>query len=424
MSILILDELVKSPFSLSFRVKREIFILQPIEKTRFLPAVEMTHSMNSTFYEFIILDRYRMNNFYTQFFSEIFSSLPNNYIDNYDFYRFGKPPSPPKNKFSLKSIIKQYLNNKDYGNINYISQELCKATKFIEPYASQFNKLYDILADQYSKNLLVKILAYRCLGHRKVKLPLSNPNYWKTIEDIDKIKDSSDYIEVTFLKNVVWRLNRFNLHRKIAPIELYFSAPGVYIDFVIRQYEYHSPNTTIKANDDDIVIDAGACWGDTALYFANKVGEKGRVYSFEFVPSNISIFKKNLALNQHMINRIKLIKNPLYDRSDTASNFKDQVPAIRITSEQFEGCDGIVTSISIDDFVEEYNLTSVDFIKMDIEGAEPIALKGAIETIKKFKPKLAIAIYHSTGKHGMDDFVNIPAYINNLDLGYKLYLGH
>jgi len=46
-------QLVKSPSGLSFRVKREIFILQPIEKIRFLPVVEMTHSMNLTFYEFI-----------------------------------------------------------------------------------------------------------------------------------------------------------------------------------------------------------------------------------------------------------------------------------------------------------------------------------------------------------------------------------
>jgi len=37
------DALVKSPSGLLFRVKREIFILQPIEKTRFLPLVEMTH---------------------------------------------------------------------------------------------------------------------------------------------------------------------------------------------------------------------------------------------------------------------------------------------------------------------------------------------------------------------------------------------
>jgi hypothetical protein len=61
----------------------------------------------------------------------------------------------------------------------------------------------------------------------------------------------------------------------------------------------------------------------------------------------------------------------------------------------------------------------VDFIKMDIEGAEPYALKGAINTIKKFKPKLAIAIYHS-----LSDFVQIPKFIDDLGLGYKLHLSH
>ena len=57
--------------------------------------------------------------------------------------------------------------------------------------------------------------------------------------------------------------------------------------------------------------------------------------------------------------------------------------------------------------------------KWILKDAEPVALEGAIKTLKKFKPKLAIAIYHS-----MDDFVNIPNWITGLNLGYKLYLGH
>ena len=56
---------------------------------------------------------------------------------------------------------------------------------------------------------------------------------------------------------------------------------------------------------------------------------------------------------------------------------------------------------------------------MDIEGSETAALIGAIETIKKFKPKLAIAIYHS-----VDDLVNIPTWILNLDLDYEIFIGH
>ena len=73
--------------------------------------------------------------------------------------------------------------------------------------------------------------------------------------------------------------------------------------------------------------------------------------------------------------------------------------------------------MSIDDLCKD--MDKVDFIKMDIEGAEPYALEGARDTIIKHKPKLAIAIYHS-----MNDFINIPLWILNLNLGYRIYMGH
>ncbi len=56
---------------------------------------------------------------------------------------------------------------------------------------------------------------------------------------------------------------------------------------------------------------------------------------------------------------------------------------------------------------------------MDIEGAELRALKGAEETLKKFCPKLAIAVYHR-----INDFWTIPKYIDALGLGYRFYLRH
>jgi hypothetical protein len=78
-----------------------------------------------------------------------------------------------------------------------------------------------------------------------------------------------------------------------------------------------------------------------------------------------------------------------------------------------------VTTISIDDLVKVKNLPRVDFIKMDIEGAELSALKGAEQTLRDFRPRLAISLYHNES-----DLIEIPEFINSLNLGYEFFLDH
>ena len=78
-----------------------------------------------------------------------------------------------------------------------------------------------------------------------------------------------------------------------------------------------------------------------------------------------------------------------------------------------------VQTQTIDDFVSEQSIKKIDFIKMDIEGSEPNALKGAEGTIRKHRPKLAIAIYHD-----LRHFASIPNWIDGLGLGYRFYVGH
>ena len=81
--------------------------------------------------------------------------------------------------------------------------------------------------------------------------------------------------------------------------------------------------------------------------------------------------------------------------------------------------DGVKT-LTIDDLVDLKDIPRVNFIKMDIEGAELQALQGAINTLKKYRPKLAISIYH----RAPTDYFEIPEFLLSLDLGYQFYIRH
>ena len=74
----------------------------------------------------------------------------------------------------------------------------------------------------------------------------------------------------------------------------------------------------------------------------------------------------------------------------------------------------------VDSFVRENNIEYVSLLKMDVEGSEMETLKGALATIKRYKPKLQISIYHNN----YSDLVDLPKFIAGLNLGYRFYLGH
>jgi FkbM family methyltransferase len=247
-------------------------------------------------------------------------------------------------------------------------------------------------------------------------LPVNTPDYWNGIKELEDIADENQFVKSRFMD---WKLPLFDLNKKGIPVRLYFQAGGLYVDFLLKQYELKVGSKTIKAEKGDFVVDAGGCWGDTALYFANEVGEQGRVFTYEFIPSNLEILKTNLALNPDLQKRVSLIEKPVWESSGEVMYYIDNGPGSTVYMEEPPRYDGKTSSLSIDDMVEEYSVAKIDFIKMDIEGAEPNALKGALKTIRTFKPKLAIAIYHS-----MSDFINIPKFIHELGLGYELHLAH
>jgi len=356
-----------------------------------------------------------MQSFLTAYIHEIISNIPNNYEDNYDFDRFGPQPSE-KRRLSWENPLKNYLRSKGYINANQWSDGIMKAVQVVDLNLTRFVWLYNILADDESKEILVKILAFRVLGHRKVKLPLRTKTYWEDIKYYDRLANKTDYITIKFFN---WQLYLMDLKEIGIPLKLYHSPKGIYHLFVLEQYRCKTAGIDIVVNPGDYVIDAGACWGDTALYFAHLSRPAGEIFCYEFVPDNLEIFQRNLLLNPHLSERIHLIKRAAWAESNMQVAIHGHGPGTSVEIGEPKMSDVENLTLSIDDLVNIQDLPRVDFIKMDIEGAELQALRGATKTLLRFKPKLAISVYHR-----LSDFFDIPEYLDTLDCGYNFFLRH
>ena len=147
-----------------------------------------------------------------------------------------------------------------------------------------------------------------------------------------------------------WQLDQYDLRPIGFDIKLYLTALGVDLTFLKRQYEYSRGGTSIHAKAGDVVIDAGSCYGDTALYFAHQVGPQGRVFGFEFIGENLEILNRNLELNPPLSKRIEVVEAPLWETSGKVLYCVDNGPSSRVSDEPTEGAQEIKT-LSIDDLV-------------------------------------------------------------------------
>ncbi len=165
----------------------------------------------------------------------------------------------------------------------------------------------------------------------------------------------------------------------------------------------------------DKVIDAGGCFGDTALGFADAVGRQGHVYVFDPLPKHCAIMREQLVMNPRLASRISIFESGLADRVNAVAPLMDDGvidPGARLAADS-------VPTTTIDEVVSSNDLRGVDFIKMDIEGSELSALQGAETTLRRWRPKLAISLYHRP-----EDFFTIPLWLAQLGCGYRFYLEH
>lgn len=134
-------------------------------------------------------------------------------------------------------------------------------------------------------------------------------------------------------------------------------------------------------NPGDIVVDAGAAIGDHTIAYSKKVGPEGRVYAFEPMPLTFAC----LAVNMRDTSNVSIHNFGLSDsgsfvrmipKPNAGASFIDW--GSEYNTEPF-----VVTTVKT---LDGLNIGRVDFIKVDVEGHELHLLKGARETISRYKP--------------------------------------
>lgn len=174
-----------------------------------------------------------------------------------------------------------------------------------------------------------------------------------------------------------------------------------------------------------IILDIGMNSGLNILAFNKLIPNLDKTYGFEAIyeiakQPYIEDFIKNnkFELVPYAVGDKELETKFYIDTHSSGGSFCADFSNRKIIPEDVRWKETTVNITTLDKYCKKHDIHP-DFIKMDIEGAELSALKGGIETIKKYRPQLAISIYHSD-----DDFIMIPQYLSKNLIDYKFALGH
>ena len=178
--------------------------------------------------------------------------------------------------------------------------------------------------------------------------------------------------------------------------------------YEVWRKDQYFPEGIIGLSDREVFVDGGAYTGDTLLTFMRKANNKyGRYDAFEPEPANAA--RLRALIGRRGFREVRVIDKGLWEK----------VAVLRFAAS--EGTSGSAISETGSTSVEVESIDNVSpdatYIKLDVEGAELEALKGAAGTIKRNRPKLAVCLYHKPG-----DLFEIPLLLKSLVPEYRFYL--
>ena len=180
----------------------------------------------------------------------------------------------------------------------------------------------------------------------------------------------------------------------------------------VMESDQYFPKDIIKLSPNEIIVEVGSNDGKTLEDILSRTNrEYQKIYCFEPDEECTPLLEEIIKKEQGDIQLVKKGVGEHVEKLRFKSNSQRGASHV-VDSEEYDYAISITT---LDDEIKE----KVTYIKMDIEGMELKALKGAEKLIRQYHPRLALCVYHEK-----EDILDIFEYLKDLELGYKFYLRH
>lgn len=225
-------------------------------------------------------------------------------------------------------------------------------------------------------------------------------------ENIDRIRTIMSWLGDEKSRETYWSMWKYRITHERG-----------FLKGIVSKDQYFD-QTVISMGQEECFVDGGAYNGDTVKKFIKICGgghgdAYEHIYAFEPDPFNYSRLRTGIRKElKKSPGKIDTFQIGLWERRANLAFKGDIEEACMISAEGS-------TQVEVDSIDHVIGDRRVTFIKLDIEGAELNAIRGAKKTIERWRPKMAVCIYHKDS-----DMVDIAEYIKERYPFYKIYIRH
>jgi len=254
------------------------------------------------------------------------------------------------------------------------------------------HKLFYLIKDKFF--YIAIIIYYSIIG--RIFYSLSQTNNYLLIKS-KGINIYSPVFNNSFFKSIKWG-----------------SFRGIYREIFIRNIY----NKCYKLNKGDVVIDCGANVGYYTCYAATRVGSDGLVIAIEPNKKIFEVLSMNVKINK--FKNVLLINKGVWDKKGKLKFFPSEIfpqdsKFFSYPNNYIDDCYEVDVD-TIDNIVNEFGIGIVNFIKIDIEGSELNAIKGATNILKSNENiKFSIASYHKNENNEITS-KSVINYLDSIDI--------